>query len=320
MATLITNTFETYDAKGIREDLSDIIYNISPTECPFMQNAGRGKVENTFFEWQIESLASAVSTNQRIEGNDVTQFEAVTATTRLGNYTQISDKTLIISDTEEVVNKAGRKSEIAKQLSKKSKELKRDMEFGLLSPLAAVTGNSSTARITAGLSSFIKTNYSKASDDTAPSYTTVANSAWQDGTLRTITEAMLQSVVQQCWTSGGNPTDVMVGGTIKAAISAFAGVATKTIQQTASKAAVIIGSADIYVSEFGVLSIIPNRFQRSRDVFLIDWEYVSVDYLRPFRQIPLAKTGAAEKRLLDVEFGLRVKNEQALGVIMSVQP
>lgn len=315
----VANTYQTYQTKGIREDLSDVIYNISPTETPFMSNAGRGKCSNTFFEWQIDSLAAAVSTNQQIEGDDVAAFEAVTATSRLGNYTQISRKTVIIADTQEAVDKAGRKSELAYQLAKKGKELKRDMEFNLLNPLAAVTGSSSTARVSAALSSFIKTNYDKASDDTAPSYTTVANSAWQDGTLRTITEAMLKNVIQQTWTSGGKPTTLMVGAKVKQTVSGFSGVATKTYYQSKVEEAAIIGAADVYVSDFGTITIVPNRFQRSRDAFLLDWDYVSVDYLRPFRQVELAKTGDAEKRMILAEFGLRVKNEQALGVIWSVQ-
>src|ERR1019366_7655660 len=155
----ITNTFQQFQAIGVREELSDIIYNISPTETPFMQNAGRGKLAQTFFEWQTDALATAVTNNNQVEGDDIASFDSVTPTVRLGNYAQISRKTVIISDPEEVVDKAGRKSEISYQLAKKGKELKRDMETGLLAAAhGASAGNSTTARVTASLQSFIKTN------------------------------------------------------------------------------------------------------------------------------------------------------------------
>jgi len=154
----IANTFQTYDAKGIREDLSDIIYNISPTETPFMANAGRGKASNTLFEWQTDSLANTNTSNAQLEGDDVSSFDAVSPTVRLGNYTQISRKTVVIAGTEEVVNKAGRKSELAYQLAKKGKELKRDMEAICLANQGAAAGNDTTARVTGSILAFIKTN------------------------------------------------------------------------------------------------------------------------------------------------------------------
>lgn len=318
--TALANTFQQFQAIGVREELSDIIYNISPTETPFMQNAGRGKVANTFFEWQTDALATAVTTNQQIEGDDITSFDAVTPTVRLGNYCQISRKTVIISNTEEVVDKAGRKSEISYQLAKKGKELKRDMEADLLANKGANAGSASVARKTGSLLAFLKTNIDKAGNGTAPVYTSTPTDVWTDGTQRGFTEVILKNVIQQAWTSGAEPKTLMLGAAGKQVASGFSGIVELMADQQKGKQAKIIGAADTYVSDFGNLSIIPNRFQRTSSAFVLDWDYVSIDYLRPFKQEPLAKTGDAEKRMLICEYGLRVKNEKALAVAVDLTP
>lgn len=315
----ITSTFTRFDAVGVREDLSDEIYNISPADTPFMQNAGRGKCDNTFFEWQTDALAANVSTNQNVEGNDITSFTAITPTTRLGNYCEIPQKNVIISGTLEATNRAGRDSELGYQVAKLGKEIKRDMETSFLANKGAAAGSTSVARKTGSVLAFIKTNIDKAGNGTAPVYTTIPTDVWTDGTQRTLTETILKNVIQQCWISGASPKSVMVGALGKQAISGFAGVVELTSAQGKGQAT-IIGAADTYVSDFGRLTVIPNRFQRTSTAFVMDWDYVSVDYLRPFQTIPLAKTGDAEKRLLLAECGIRVKNEKALGVAVDLTP
>ncbi len=317
----ITNTFQTFQAIGVREELSDIIYNISPTECPFMQNAGRGSVDNVFFEWQTDALASAVSTNQQIQGDDVTSFDAVTPTVRLGNYTEIARKTLIVAATEEAVLKAGRKSERSYQIAKKGKELKRDMETSMLANKGASAGSSSVAPATGAILAFLKTNITKGGGGSNPVYTNIPTATrTDDGSTRNFTETLLKDNLQQCFTSGADTKTLMVGALGKQIASGFAGVVELNSPQSRSGQATIIGAADAYVSDFGTLSVIPNRFQRSRDAFLIDWDYVEVDYLRPFKVEPLAKTGDADKAMLIAEYGLRVKNEKALGLVADLTP
>lgn len=322
MASPIANTFKTYEAKGNREDLSNLIYDISPTDVPFMSNAGVGpKAESTFFEWQMDELAAVDTANKRVEGFDqeATGYAQTAPTTRIGNYVQISTKDVIVSGTQEEVNKAGRKSELAYQVSKRGSELKRDMESILLSNQAAAAGSSSVARATGSLLAFIKTNVNMGTGAAAnPSYTNVPNATRTDGTTRTVTEPQLKDVIQQQWAQGGNSDTVMAAGTVKQTISGFAGIATKTIQQTAVKAATIIGAADIYVSDFGTFAIVPNRFQRSTDVFVLDFDQIKVRYLRPFRIVPIAKSGDAEKRMLLAEYGLQVDQQKAIGLIADV--
>jgi hypothetical protein len=314
----VTNTYTRFDAKGVREDLSNVIYQISPEETPFMSNIGRENVKNTFYEWQTDDLAAASTTNAQIEGDDVSSFTAVTATVRVGNYTQISRKDVIISGTLESVDKAGRRSELSYQMAKKSAELKRDMCSAMLSNQAATAGSTSAARKTGALLAFLKTNTNEGTGGGDPSYTTVPDAARTDATttnLRSFSETLLKDVIQKVWTEGGEPSIVMAGPVNKQNLSKMAGIASQRFNATGAKPSTIIGAADIYVSDFGNVSIVANRFQRERDVFVLDPQYASVAYLRPFQTVELAKTGDAEKRMLLVEWGLKVNNEKAHGAV-----
>jgi hypothetical protein len=308
---IVANTFTRYSAIGIREDLSNVIYNISPEETPFISNIGRENVKNTYFEWQTDSLAAASASNAALEGDDVGSFNAVNPTSRIGNYTQISTKNVIISGTLEALDKAGRRSELTYQLAKLGSELKRDMESALLANQSPVAGNTTTARRTAGLPAFIKTNtsFGTGGADTA------GIAARTDGTQRAFTEALLKTVIAKVWESGGTPKMLMVGSFNKQAASAFNGIATRFRDVPAGQQAQIVGAADVYVSDFGTVNIVPNRFQRARDAFVVDPQYASMAVLRPIQQMELAKTGDAEKRLMLVEYGLKVNNEAAHGIV-----
>jgi len=309
---IASNTFLTYDAKGIREDLSNVIYNISPEETPFVSNIGKGTLANTTLDWQTDALAAAAA-NAQLEG-DETSYSAVTATVRLQNYAQISRKSVIISGTEEKVNKAGRRSELAYQIAKKGAELKRDIEFSCLNNQAAVAGDSTTARTTASVQAFLKTNSNKAGDGTDPVYTTIPTDPRNDGTQRAFSETILKDVIQQVWTEGGTPKMLMVGSFNKQAVSAFTGIAGQRFNVDGAKPSTIVAAADIYVSDFGNVSVVANRFLRARDALVLDPEYASIDYLRPMQTMDMAKTGDADKRLMLTEWGLRIHTEKAHGI------
>lgn len=312
--TIVTNTFTSYSAKGIREDLSNVITNIAPEETPFQSNIGRETITNTLFEWQTDTLADAGS-NAQLEGDDVASFDAVTATVRLTNYAQISRKTIILSNTEEVVNKAGRRSELAYQIAKRGSELKRDQEYIFLNGGVAVAGNTTTARVTASLGAFVKTNTDKQTNGVDPSYTTLPNSARTDGNVRTFTETILKNVIQKVWTAGGTPKILMCGPVNKQRVSGFSGIASSRFNiDGGAKPATLIGAVDIYVSDFGNVQVIANRFQRERDAWVIDPDYAKMTVLRPYQQVELAKTGDAEKRMLLIEYGLKVLAENAHGL------
>ena len=304
-----TNAFDTYDAVGIREDLQDVIYSISPTETPFMSSAAREQVKNTLHEWQTDSLAAAVTNNAVIEGDDAT-LDASSATTRLGNYTQIMDKTVVITGTQEAVDKAGRASELAYQIAKKSKELKRDIESTLLTNQARVAGNSSTARKFGSIGSWVATNDDLGASGASP--TGDGTDARTDGTQRALTEASLKSVIKNVWNAGGNPSVIMVGPFNKQKISGFTGGSTRF---DASEDKTLYTSIDVYSSDFGDLEVVPNRFSRDRDAWVLDMDYWSVGFLRDFTMHELSKSGDSEKRQLLVELSLISRNEAASGLV-----
>jgi hypothetical protein len=330
---VVANTFETYQAKGIREDLSDLISDISPTTTPFQSNIGSRDADNTYFEWQTDSLATNSATPV-IEGADLSSFTAVTPTVRLGNYCQINMVDFIISGTEQRVDKAGRASEIGYQSAKAAKELKRNIETAcLLNGVGAVVGATNTARVTAGFPCWLKTNETS-TNVTAPSYSgsvpTGASEVWKSfGTPTAFTEAMLKTTMQECYASGGEPSMLMVGPFNKTQVSAFSGIASSRYNVDGAEPSVIIGAADIYVSDFGNLSVVPNRFFTSvidagvgslmnNWAFLIDPDEVKIATLRPYTIETLAKTGDADKRMILQEWGLQVNNEKAHGVVAGI--
>ena len=307
-------TFQTYQSIGNREDLTDVIYNISPTDTPFMSSVGKTKATAVYHEWQTDSLEAAAQ-NAVVEGADASSI-TVTPTTRVGNRCQISSKTIQIAGTQESVDKAGRKSEKAYQLSKASAELKRDMEKILLSNQAAVTGDASTARKLGSLQAWLETNYVGAG--TAGSDGTTARVS---GTDAAFTETMLKNAVKAAYEQGGNPSVLMVTPTQKQVVSGFAGIAQQRYQAPSNAPTTIVGAADVYLSDFGTLSVVPNRFMTAdaddngEVAFVLDPEYASIAYLRPFATNELAKTGDSEKTQLLVEYTLEVKNEKAHAII-----
>lgn len=308
-------TYKTYESVGNREDLTDVIYNISPTDTPFMSSVGKTKATAVYHEWQTDSLADASTANAVVEGADASSA-TLAPTTRVGNRTQISQKTIQIAGTLESIDKAGRKSEKAYQLSKASSELKRDMEKILLSNQAAVTGDASTARKLGSLQAWLETNYVGAG--TAGSDGTTARVS---GTDAAFTETMLKNAVKAAYEQGGNPSVLMVTPTQKQVVSGFAGIAEQRYQAPSNAPTTIVGAADVYLSDFGTLSVVPNRFMTADSddngevAFVLDPEYASIAYLRPFATNELAKTGDSEKTQLLVEYTLEVKNEKAHAII-----
>ena len=311
---IVANTFQTYQSIGTREDLANTIYNISPSDTPFMSMCGRSKAKNTLHEWQTDSLA-AVAANAQIEGDEYS-FAAVTPTVRHGNYTQISTKTVIVAGTQQAVDNAGRDSEMAYQLAKNSKALKRDMESALTGKVAKAVGATGTARKLGGFETWIKTNSSRGGGNPAGADPASYGAAPTDAaTKRDLSEALLKTVIQSCYTNGGEPSVIMVGPVNKGKISGFTGRASarQMISETKIQAA-----ADLYSSDFGDSKVIPNRFSREQTCYVIDPEYSKVAYLRDFKQEEVAKTGDAIKRALLVEYTLVAANDGSSGVVADI--
>lgn len=315
--TIEANTFLRYDAQGLRESLADIIFDISPEETPLLSSMGRGEAVQTLEEWQTDVLAAADTTNAQLEGDDVTSYSAITPTVRVGNYTQISRKVFLISDTEEVVDKAGRRSEMAYQIPRRGLELRRDLEAICFQNQIGVAGDSTTPREIAALGASVKTNDVMEAGGSSPTWTSgVPNDARGDGTQRAFSETILKEVVELLWTNGGNLRSLFVGPFNKQAVSNFSGVVTRNFDMSNvdPSPTAVIAAVDVYVSDFGTLKVIPSRYQRERDAWFLDFEFIDLMFLRPFQTVKLAKTGDAEKRMLIVEWTLKIKNEAALGL------
>ena len=311
--------YNRYDAVGAREDLSDVIYNISPTDTPIMSSIGKTKATGVYHEWQTDSLAASTTANALVEGADASAAD-LSPTTRIGNYTQIVGKTIQVSGTLEAVDKAGRKSEKAYQLAKASAEIKRDIETIITANQGQATGSSnSTARKMGSLLSYIKTNTSKnGTSVTGVDPTTIGVSTRVDGSTRTFTEAILKDVISKVFVSGGTPSALFVSPALKQVVSGFTGLAAQRYQVPTSGQATILAGADLYQSDFGVLQIVPNRFMRTRDALVLDPEYAALAYLRPFQTNELAKAGDSDKTQILAELTLEVRNEAAHGGIFDL--
>ena len=308
---LPTNTATTYANVGIREDLSDTIYRVAPEETPFTNNIGTAKATNTYHEWQTESLASAVDTNANLEGDDA-NLDAANVPSRVGNRTQIADKTAVVSGTNDAVNKAGRATEMARQIMLKGMELARDIEKQMLSNKASNAGAAGTARVSAGMESWIVTNASRGAGGSAGGFSGGTVAAPTDGTARAFTETILKAAQLSAFNAGGKPTQLYMGGAQKQVFSGFTGVATKYIDSQQNAQATIIGGSDVYVGDFGRLTAIAHPYgMRSATVLGIDPRRVRKALLRPMRNWELSKTGDTEKRQLLEEYCLQVDNEAA---------
>ena len=306
--------YDRYTAIGAREDLTDVIYDISPTDTPIMSSIGKTKATSVTHEWQTDSLAAATTANALVEGASASEG-TITPTTRLANLTQIVGKTVMVSGTLLASDLAGRKSEMAYQLAKASAEIKRDIETIITANQGQAAGSSgSTARKMGSLLSYIKTNTSKnGTSVTGVDPTTLGVSTRTDGSTRAFTETILKDVIAKVFASGGTPSALFVSPAQKQVVSAFTGLAAQRYQVPTSGQATILAGADLYQSDFGVLQIVPNRFMRTRDALVLDPEYAALAYLRPFQTNDIAKVGDADKKQILAELTLEVRNEAAHG-------
>ncbi len=304
----LANAMATFNAVGLRESLANEIFNISPEETPFLSAIGKEKGSAQFEEWQTDALAAA-GNNKVEQGNEAT-FSAITPTARVGNRMQISEKTYAVTGSQEAVSKAGRKSEIAYQDAKKMVELKRDIEFACLQNTTAIAAAAGVAGQARGVAGWLQTNNSLGATGVAPN--PITNVAPTDGTARALTEQMLKDVAKAAWDQGGNPSLLFVPSAQRAAVSAFTGGATK-FDKTEDKT--LNATVEVYVGDFGRYSIINSRYQRSRDIFLLDPELWSLMTLRPMKGEDLAKTGDSKKRMINTEWTLKAKNEAGSAAI-----
>ena len=309
-----TNTFDSYDAVGIREDLSDKIYDISPEETPFYTKCAKMKASNTYTEWQTDALRSSAA-NAHIEGDDTTA-EARTATSRLGNYTQIFKNAVVIPGTDDGLNKAGRGKEMAYHVVKIAKEQKLDIEKALFDNNARVAGNSTTARELAGAPAWINTNTSVGTGSPADP-TGDGSDARTDGTQVAFSQTRFNTVMQSIWENGGRPDTAYLSAFQMNVALGFTGINNQrsTVPASRSGKNAVVNVVDVYVTPWGTIDFVMSRECRSRDVFIMQDDMWAVGVLRATKNEALAKTGDNNKRQVLTELTLCAKNEGASGIV-----
>ena len=307
-----TGTFSSYDAAGNREDLIDNIFDVSPVETPMLSAIKKKKATNRIHEWQTDVLAAAAA-NAAIEGNDQSG-SAPAATTRLNNLTQILTKSVIVSGTQESINSAGRSSEVGYQSGRRMQEMKKDMEFAMLDNgiangvgNAKVTGNDTTAREMATISTYLITNVSLGSGGAVS--TGDGTDLVTTGTDRDLTAAILDTALTLAYTNGGDPKMLLVSATNKGVVSDFTtGGATRYVTTDDKK---LTTSIDVYVGDFHTLQVTPCRQLVGDNVYAIDPEYLAIAELRGMEMKDLAKTGDSIQKQITWEATLEVCNEKA---------
>lgn len=313
------NTVSTVGASvsnvGIREDLEDSIYRVAPEETPLVTNIGTVKCASTYHEWQTETLAAASATNAQLEGDDYANG-APNLTTRVGNTCQILAKSGGVSRTQEVVNKAGRDSELARQKVLKTIEMKRDLEIRAIGNYAAVAESGATTRKLGGLLAWITSNDNRGSGGSDGGFSASPGpAAATNGTQRTFTEALVKATLATTFGNGGKPTQAYMSGTHKQQFSAFTGIADIRSEVRGNAMATITGAADVYVSDFGALTLIPHAYGLTRDCALVDPKMAAIGTLDGLKSKALGATGDSDKFLLTMEKTLVVRNEKAHAVI-----
>jgi hypothetical protein len=309
--TVLAQTIQNVARVGVREDLSEKIAELFPDETPLINSIGRSTAKNTYTEWQTDVLAAADETNAAIQGDDLANGTRAN-TTRVGNHTQIFTKVVGASTTVEWTDKAGRKSELARELMKAGREMQTDIEKRACGNYASVAAAAGVAGKFGGALAWLTSNTSKAGSDGGFSAGIVA--AATNGTQRAYTEGLLKTVLQSIWVNGGNPKMVITNGTQKQAEASFVGLADAR-RDSGDKALMIVAAADYYISDFGKIAFVADRFASARDALIVDPEYMDLAVGEAMTPFDLAQTGLAKRKALRTELTLRMLNQAAHGAI-----
>jgi hypothetical protein len=307
------NTIQNVGRVGVREDLDEKIAELFPDEAPFQRAIGSSKASGTYTEWQTDGLTAANHDNKTIQGDDLAN-EARANTSRVGTHTQIFKKVVSASTTVEATTKAGRRSELAREVMKAGREMRTDKEKRFLGNYASVAAAAGVAGETAGALAWLTSNVSRGAAGANGGFSAGIVGAATNGTQRAYTEALLKGVLQSIWSAGGNAKMVFTNGTQKQTEAGFAGLAQQR-RETGDKAITIVAGADVYLSDFGPVQFVPDRFASSRDALIVDPDYWDIATLDPMKTMDLAKTGLATRKALYEETALRCLNQAASGVV-----
>lgn len=312
------STFTTSTAIGEREQLADVIYRIDPDETPIFSALKKETSNGIFTEWQVQELAAASATNYVNEGADASVV-APTATSRLGNYHQISVKAVAVSKTLDAVEKAGRDREVAYQKVLKSLELRRDIEKAIGDTNVARSG--ADPRKSASLITWITNG--DAPGDMAFATGDGTDTADLVGTARALTLAQIETAMQAAWTDGGSPKIMACSAANRANfsdLSASGNLVSNDVNMTQAKEVTYVGSTSVFLTDFGTLEVAPSRFMGDDKVFLIDPDFAALCTIngRNFAENEIAPTGDAEKFQIVTEWALKVLAPKAHAAVIGL--
>lgn len=310
-----TNTLTTVAAIGNREDLENDIYRISPEETPFSSNIGKTKATAITHEWIEEALATPNADNASLEGDGAGTLDAAVTKTRIKNICQIFKKTGGVSRTQEVVDKAGRDSDMDRDKMLKGIELRRDMEARWLGNKASVAESGSTPRASAGALAFLTTATSRGATGTNGGYSAGIVAAAGNGTQRTFTEALVKGVLATGFSAGAKYSQAYMGITHKQQFGAFTGIADIRADVSGKGQATIYGAADVYVTDTGAITLIPVQYGLTRDCLFIDPKYWAVATLDGVKSKALPVSGDSEAFMLTAEKTLVCRNQKGGAVV-----
>lgn len=332
----------------VREDFTDVVQDISPTQTPFITNIGRAKATQDAHEWPQDSLPDAKATNQHVDGDDFVAEggtgqvgtggagSRISAGDRVGNFCEIGRFDIVVSRRAETTKSAGRVGKLSYQLAKAGRALKRDCEASATDNNSAVRGSETVAGRTAGAPAWIRANSSRSSSGTAGADPAAlvagfptGNAATDSSTTRALSETDLLEVIASSYIQGGDPDMIMMFPTVKQKFSNYmfspdntnAGRIATQFQNVPTKAmggVTAVGAVDVYVSDFGVLDVVPNRFQRARDVLVLEKDMWAIAYLEGYNLTDVNRTGLSEKRILSVDWCLEAKQAEASGIVADV--
>jgi hypothetical protein len=321
--TVPTNMYQKASLKGNREDLIDKIFNTSPSETPITSAMGRVTAVSDFHEWQTDSLAAASASNKMIDGDDAT-LDAQVATLRIGNHLQIFNGTVGVSRRANIVKKAGRTMEMPYLKGKKMLELKRNIEAMVLSPTqVAIAATTSVAGQSGGLGVQAVSNPLHNGAGATPAWTSGApTAAITAGTNRTFTKALLDTACQNIYTTSGQFAEMLVVSPAhKGLFSAFASIAQNRFEVKGKQQGVVVGGAEVYMSDFGAISVVPHYLLAGSDTaYVLNTDYLDLAFLDGFKTVDLAKTGDSDKVLITADCALAVRAPTAQAKITNLTP
>lgn len=319
----VAGTTSTYDTVGAREELHNQIHRITPEDTPFFSMIKTGpSLKSVHPEWQTDVLRAPAS-NAQISG-DVYAYTAKSPTVRVGNYSQISLETGLITESLDAIDKAGRDLEIEYQKLKSGLVLRKDIELAMVSNIASVAGNDTTARKSAGFPAWITTNDNRGATGADGGFSAGIVAAATNGTQRAFTKVIMDAVLAAVYTSGGHVKTIMAAPYVKTVFVTFmsdANVAPFRYGVDKGGKHTIIGTADFYEGPFGTIEFVPNRVMAeggagvARNALFIDPTMIDKRWLRPLAEDKkVARTGDATPYVIIGEWSMIMKNEAAHGI------